>query len=297
MADIAGVDKIEVKFLPNGSLSKSLKDNFQSYIFINFESNAGDERKSTKLTYHDQLVTKLHNELLSNNQRFLVIFTGKSSGNQKRSIRQIFDPQPTIDDVEGNKTKIPGIFWKRDEFLLYYTSFDLVDDSRNTSIYFDEVSAIEADDTSKVLNVSMKVTESEDYFAFTIIEKNGYWWVNEATWNDKKLFLSRHVSAVFNTSYHCTPSTELYTVNRTVVIAWKGLQLQPNFNSTEGEPLKQFSDAWDCVYFFSAGIMSGMFVVGLMLFILFVGILCIMDINTNDRFDNSQKKLVFNVDE
>lgn len=302
--EMAGPDKIEVNFLADGSLSKSLDDTFQSYVFINFEGIIDVDVKSATLTYHDQLVTKLYNELLSKNQRLLVIFTGKRSGHHLR-FREISSAELIMDDydedatVEPPKNNISGIFWQRDEFLLFYTSFDIVDDFRNESMFFSDVTGTDVG-TSKAgtqVNVSMIVEESEDYFEFIILGKNGYWWIDWASWNDEQLFLSRDISAVTNFSFHCTPSIKLFTANKTVTISWRGLQLQPNFNSTNStnSTLERFGDAWDCVSFFSPGIMCGLFVVSMLLSIMFIGISCIMDINTNDRFDNSQRKVVFNV--
>lgn len=301
MEEVAGTDKFEVNFLTNGSLSKSLNDRASGYIFINFAENIDGNRKSVELTHHDHLITKLYDELLSKNQQLVVIYTGKRCGHQSRYIREL--SESNSHDVEKNdnhkKKNISGIFWQRDQFLLFYTEFHLIDEFRNESMFFDEVGAVDLG-TNKFgtkVNVSMNVTESEDYLVFIMTGKNGYWWVDEATWNYEQLIFYRNISAVQNFSFHCTPSTVLATVNRTVVINWKGLQLQPNFNSTKGKPLFAFGDAWDCVYFFTPGILGGLFVACVLLGILFIGILCIMDINTCDRFENTQKKISFVVSE
>ncbi|KAG4066027.1 hypothetical protein HA402_001274 [Bradysia odoriphaga] len=88
-------------------------------------------------------------------------------------------------------------------------------------------------------------------------------------------------------------------LNRTeIVINWNGLQLQPKFEYVEGEKLATFSDAYDCVGFVSTGILSGFCVVFLLVFILFIGILCIMDIKPIDRFENPKgPQITFTVTE
>lgn len=253
---------------------------------------------------HDKLIVTLYNELLSKNQRLLIIYTGKTSGHRKRFVReesgqrQPHPPAPALEPTTAedlytrfDNENITGIVWIRDQFLLYYSDFHLLDDLRNESMVFDKVTA--TDCSVRELNVSMTVTKSNDSFKFEMTEEKGYWWMANATWNDKKLSLSKEIFAPHNFSYHCTPSIELFTVNRTVVISWTNLQLQPNFNSTVGKPLMAFRNAtWDCVYFFSPGILSGLFVVSMFMTILFIAISCILDINANDRFDSTQLKFV-----
>ncbi|XP_037042074.1 V-type proton ATPase subunit S1-like [Bradysia coprophila] len=155
-----------------------------------------------------------------------------------------------------------------------------------------------------------------DIFKFVITTDNGYWSANQFTWNDVPLVPSRLISAASGFSYHCTPTITLTSQNGTaigqnetetdqygsetdgqdeteaernrteIVISWIGLQLQPKFDYVEGIKLTTFSDAYDCVGFVSTGILSGLFVVFLLVFILFIGILCIMDIKPIDRFED-----------
>jgi V-type H+-transporting ATPase S1 subunit len=59
------------------------------------------------------------------------------------------------------------------------------------------------------------------------------------------------------------------------------LQLQP-FSIKGGK----FSYAYDCVGFFSIPILMGLFTTGLLLMILFFGIMAVFSITTMDRFDD-----------
>lgn len=292
LEEIAGSDRNVAHFLKNGSLNLPL-DTLKHFIFINFEPNNNRETKSSVFTHHDRLITKLYSELLSRYQQILFIYTGRRSNGQKRSIRSVSDY-----DHQNQRDHTTGIVWIRDEFLLYYTDFSITDEFRkNQSMIFDDVAAEDLG-TSQIgtqLNVSMTVTESEDYFVFEMIAKNGNWWIANAKWNDEKLTLNRDISGIYNYSFHCSPTIKLFTCNETVVLKWTNLQIQPNFNSTKGKPLTKFADAIDCVYFFTPGILSGFFVAAVLLIILSLAISFIMDIRTNDRFDHVKSKFAVNV--
>lgn len=288
---VAGIDQRVAHFLKNGSLNLPL-DTLEYFVFVNFEANNSRETKSSAFAHHDWLITKLYNELSSQDRQTLFIYTGRRSVDRRRSIRSIPDP------VQRNKTEnSTGTVWSRDEFLLHYTDFRFVDDSRNQSITFDKVTSNDVSTGTNGIHVSvsMSVTETGDNFGFEMIENNGSWWFANAKWNDEELFLGRDISGIYNYSFHCSPTIELFTCNRTAVIGWTNLQIQPNFNVTIGNPLTRFNDAVDCVYFFTPGIMSGMFVGAILFTILAIAISCILDIHTNNRFDPVKSKFAINV--
>lgn len=53
-----------------------------------------------------------------------------------------------------------------------------------------------------------------------------------------------------------------------------------------------FGQAVDCIPYFNIEIWTGLFVVFLMLFILTWGLQMLMDVNTNDRFDDPKGKTI-----
>ncbi|KAL7062081.1 hypothetical protein AAHC03_0432 [Spirometra sp. Aus1] len=70
-------------------------------------------------------------------------------------------------------------------------------------------------------------------------------------------------------------------------IVFTGLQVQP-FDAVDG----RFGDANDCVGFFTAGIISNLLIVFLLLGIFSYGLSMVMGIQTNDAFDDPKSKML-----
>lgn len=59
-----------------------------------------------------------------------------------------------------------------------------------------------------------------------------------------------------------------------------------------------FSDAYDCVGFATGGILSGLFISTLLLGVVFLGMICILDIKTPNKYENNRgKSLTFTIQE
>lgn len=293
----AGVDMID---LSDGNFRESLDYQTGKYVFINFGDNSKVETKSVKLTRHDRMITTFYNELLLQNQlQITVIFTGKR--HQKRVVREIFSPYATDNSNSTNGSSVieddDGAIWKTEKALLYYTSMKLED--KWSEIHSMNVTHVTANvfqaDTQIIVSVFVNNSytfEKLDKFKFIITLENGSWWVNEFKWNYEPLFSNRLISAAEGFSFHCTPAIRLANQNQTVVITWEGLQLQPKFDSVEGQIMESFGDTYDCVGFVSPVILSGLLVTFMMLFVLFIGISCMMDIKPINRFDNPKGKTI-----
>ncbi|KAJ9579262.1 hypothetical protein L9F63_024630, partial [Diploptera punctata] len=65
--------------------------------------------------------------------------------------------------------------------------------------------------------------------------------------------------------------------------------VQPFFEANED---RIFGDAYDCVYFFTVPIWSGLFVCIIFSLIMIFGLCMIMDIKTMDRFDDPKGKTI-----
>lgn len=55
---------------------------------------------------------------------------------------------------------------------------------------------------------------------------------------------------------------------------------------------KRFSDAYDCSHFFTIPIWSGIFTTAILAIIMSWGLCMILDIKTNDRFDDPKGKTI-----
>lgn len=70
-------------------------------------------------------------------------------------------------------------------------------------------------------------------------------------------------------------------------------QVQP-----QPEGFTQFSDAFDCVGFTTAPILSGLFVTALLSIVLTIAITCVLDIKPPNRFESNRgKQLTFTIQE
>lgn len=295
--DVAGINKIDVNLLSNGDMSEALVPHRGKYVFINLENINSDEIRSVKLSSHDQIIAKLYNQLSSQYSQIVVVFTGKSNEHQRRFAREIYSLE--VNDAEAtnttNTTKAssnPGIFWKGERFLLYYTA--LSTEYANQSINIESM-AVNATDQELIVTLSRNDVGSNDtdYLEFTVYRAKGYWYAKNFTWNEEELMPNRRISAVDNFSFHCTPAIYLVTVtsDRTVKIIWKGLQLQPKFGSIG--VFESFGDAWDCVGFVNPVGLAATLIAIVLLFILLIGFMCMLNIKTNDRFDDPKKVITF----
>lgn len=312
--DVAGPDKIEVSLLSNGSLSEPLNLEGGKYIFVNFEDDdASDETKAAKLTRHDELITKLYNELSAQSIKLIVIYTGRRAEHQKRIIRQAVSQassssttsattsattaSTTASTTTAATTKpkqdaADGTFWKRDRLLIYYLGLQTVDAAgAATNIAVENVTLSEIGEVGRE-KISVSMLAGANTFAFNVSGDGGYWLVHEFTWNGQAILSNTRIAAVDTFSFHCSPAIEIATLNKNILILWTGLQIQPSFGTVPDQPFEAFGDSWDCVGFVSPGIVGGLFVVIMLLFILSIGISWMMDINTMDRFDDPKGKTI-----
>lgn len=306
---LAGVDMVEVN-LSDGNFSEPLNYQTGKYFFIKFGDSSKDETRSVKLTRHDRIMTTFYNQLLSQNERVVFIFTGKRATDQKRIVREIlsqYEADISTASTNGSSSNI-GDIWKTDKALLYYISMNLeYEGSANYVMNVTNVTATseyEYNETNEIviqsgtqIVVSMNVStigieDIDDIFKFVITLKNGYWEVDQFTWNSESLFSNRQISAADGFSFHCTSKIRMANQNQTVSITWEGLQLQPKFVNVNGQLMRAFGDAYDCVGFVSPAILSGALVSFMLLFVLFIGLSCLMSIKTVDRFDNPKGKTI-----
>lgn len=303
--DIAGLDKVEITVDDNGDLSEPLNPEGGKYVFISFDDTAAtDESKASKLSRHDEFVKKLTTQLKAQTVNFMVIYTGRRTEHQRRVARQAVTQASSTSATVSSTTSATTTttastkpkqdvtptpkFWKRDRLLMYYLGLESVSAGVATDIEVGQVSLTELSATK----IGVAMTSGTNTFAFNITGEAGYWWVHEFEWNNQAISSSHRIAAMEAFSFHCSPSIEIASLNPNVLIRWTGLQIEPVFGTLAETPIDKFSDSWDCVGFVSAGIVGGLFVVIMLLFILSIGISWMMDINTMDRFDDPKGKTI-----
>ncbi|CDS35771.1 ATPase H transporting lysosomal accessory [Echinococcus multilocularis] len=119
-----------------------------------------------------------------------------------------------------------------------------------------------------------------------------YWSLNTSTvqFNNKIYSLSmKWLDSPISMGFKCSDMGRVAAVNSTpsVEFSFLGLQVQP-FGITNGV----FTEANDCVGFFTTEIFSNLFVIFLLLGIFTYGLVMIMGIQTNDSFDDPKHKMI-----
>jgi V-type H+-transporting ATPase S1 subunit len=223
-----------------------------------------------------------------------VIYTGRRSEHLKRVVRDTNSTASTATSSTTVPTSIKPkqdageyVFWQRERLLLYYHKFESVDTTgARTPIEIENLTVTESGSSLDVVMTAL----GGNIFAFNITGEAAYWWIDQIAYTDQPLRSSHRIAAVDNFSFHCSPVIVLTASN--IVLEWTGLQIQPLFGTLAGQPFETFGDSWDCVGFVSPGIVGGLFVVIMLLFILSIGISWMMDINTMDRFDDPKGKTI-----
>ncbi|XP_071441793.1 V-type proton ATPase subunit S1 [Hetaerina americana] len=107
---------------------------------------------------------------------------------------------------------------------------------------------------------------------------------------DKKVILkpSMVIEAPRRFSYHCAQPISFTNTTEAYKIVFNGMQVQAFMEDAK----MTFGDGYDCVYFFTAAIWSGLFVTFLLGLILTWGLSMIMSIRTMDRFDDPKGKTI-----
>ncbi|VDM23967.1 unnamed protein product [Hydatigera taeniaeformis] len=143
------------------------------------------------------------------------------------------------------------------------------------------------------LNISY-VDSLADYVSRFVFVSDGYryWSLNASTvqFNDKVYNLSmKWPDSPLSMGFKCYDMGRVVAVNSTPNIGFSflGLQVQP-FGITNGV----FTEANDCVGFFTTEIFSNLFVIFLLLGIFTYGLVMIMGIQTNDSFDDPKHKMI-----
>lgn len=152
----------------------------------------------------------------------------------------------------------------------------------------------------EITDISMPVSNETAYqivvkgpevdLSFNIISKFGNWYLEDPKFQTISFkFFEQVLGVTDGFSYTCSSGLKMLSSVSDAELAWHGLQIEAAFGENS---LKQFSDPWDCVGYMSPAIWSGIFVVFILLFIIFIGFSWVYDIKTMDRFDDPKGKTI-----
>lgn len=263
-----------VQLAGDGTLSEKITPKAGSVVIVNL---SGDDFAS-----HDALIDGLYNRLRAEFPNLLAVYTGKTpsfrySALVHRSRRQT---EPTTNDV----LKIDNTF------MMYYEKFEAGPvGGALTAVTFNAVTKDEANSSTETLQVTVSGPAAELKLSFALAQGN--WQITGVTYNSAAYYLRHRVDINQHFSYRCN-DLRYYTPDMKNEIVLTEVQLQPYWKTDTNEDFVKFGDAWNCVGFTTPGILTGLFLVFIFIFIGSYGITWMMDIRTMDRFDDPKGKTI-----
>lgn len=269
-ADFEDIQSIQLS--GDGSLSERIVPKAGSVVIVNL---SGDDFAS-----HDALIDGLYNRLRAEFPNVLAVYTGKTpSFRYSTLIRRTRQVEAPNDILSVTNT-----------FMMYYEKFEAGPvGGPLTAVVFTNAIKEESNSSDTTLQINLSGPAADLRFNFALAQGN--WQIMGVTYNQVPYFLRHRVDINQHFSYRCN-DLRYYTPDMKNEIVLTEVQLQPHWH-TEGEPeFISFGDAWNCVGFTTPGILTGLFIVFIFLFIGSYGITWMMDIRTMDRFDDPKGKTI-----
>uniref|UniRef100_T1DEB0 Putative vacuolar atp synthase subunit s1 n=1 Tax=Psorophora albipes TaxID=869069 RepID=T1DEB0_9DIPT len=267
----------------DGSLSERIVPKGGSVAIVNL---SGDDFSS-----HDALIDSLYNQLREQFPNILAVYTGKTPSFRYsalvRRTRQAQQPDET--PVKINMLKVDK------EFMIAYEVFragPVGGDAELPEVTLTAATKNAANSSEDTLQIDITGTSASLALHFHLTQ--GSWEIVGVTYNNAQYYLRHRIHINQHFSYHCY-NLEYYTTDMKNKIVFEEVQVQPFWASeaaADAEPFGRFGDAWDCVGFTSPGILTGLFLLVIFIFIGAYGITWMMDIRTMDRFDDPKGKTI-----
>lgn len=202
--------------------------------------------------------------------------------------------------VDGNAIPVNGSLFASSDCILLYSKgftfgfedvyFDVLNDTKMTY----QVSS-QCKNTSDSISISFKGPQIKTLdlsFLFNTNDSNGDWTCTETSLKIDGQFGGKQVKQEL--SFNCSDKLEgptKYSYSCITVtfenkkqngsLSFKNFQVQP-FNDKNGT----FEYAYDCMGFFTIPIFMGLIIAGILILILFAGVLAMFSLTTMDRFDD-----------
>lgn len=263
-----------VQLASDGSLSEKITPKAGSVVIVNL---SGDDFAS-----HDVLIDALYNRLRAEFPNLLAVYTGKTpsfrySALVHRSRRQT---EPTPNDI----------LQIQNTFMMYYEKFEAGPvGGPLTALTFNGVTKEDSNSSANTLQVNLSGPAADLRLSFALGQGN--WQITGVTYNNAQYFLRHRVDINQHFSYRCN-DLRYYTPDMKNEIVLTEVQLQPYWKTEANADFVKFGDAWNCVGFTTPGILTGLFLVFIFIFIGSYGITWMMDIRTMDRFDDPKGKTI-----
>ncbi|KAL9698005.1 hypothetical protein quinque_001446 [Culex quinquefasciatus] len=263
-----------VQLAGDGSLSERIVPKAGSIVVVNL---SGDDFAS-----HDALIDGLYNRLRAEFPNLLAVYTGKTPSFRYSSlIRRTRQAEPT---VPNDVLQIPNTF------MMYYEKFEAGPvGGPLTAVVFNGVTKEDANSSDTTLQVNLSGPAADLRINFALAQGN--WQIMGVTYNQVPYYLRHRVDINQHFSYRCN-DMRYVTPDMKNEIVLTEVQLQPHWQKQDEPDFVKFGDAWNCVGFTTPGILTGLFLVFIFIFIGAYGITWMMDIRTMDRFDDPKGKTI-----
>lgn len=263
-----------VQLASDGSLSEKITPKAGSVVIVNL---SGDDFAS-----HDALIDALYNRLRSEFPNLLAVYTGKTPSFRYSALvhRTRRQTEPAPNDI----LQIPNTF------MMYYEKFEAGPvGGPLTAVTFSGATKEDSNSSATTLQINLSGPAADLRLNFALGQGN--WQITGVTYNNAQYFLRHRVDINQHFSYRCN-DLRYYTPDMKNEIVLTEVQLQPYWKTETNEDFVKFGDAWNCVGFTTPGILTGLFLVFIFIFIGSYGITWMMDIRTMDRFDDPKGKTI-----
>lgn len=265
-----------VQLSADGSLSERVVPKGGAVVIVNLSG--------ADFASHDALIDSVYNRLRAEFPNILAVYTGKTPSFRYstlvRRTRQAQDDEPAVPVKVLNVTNT---------FLMAYEKFLAGPVESLEEVSLESVTKNEANTTESTLQVDIRGTSAVLSINFELT--SGSWEITGVTYGNVPYYLRHRVHLNQHFSYRCY-SLQYYTMDMKNEIVFEQVQIQPFWPSEEVTEFNRFGDSWDCVGFTSPGILTGLFLVFIFIFIGAYGVTWMMDIRTMDRFDDPKGKTI-----
>lgn len=274
--DSANIQSVQMS--ADGSFSEEVVPKGGDVVVVSLSGN--------DFASHDALIDSVYNRLREEFPNILAIYTGKTPSFRYSTLVRRTRRQATQDEDPAVPVKVLNV---TNTFLMAYERFMAGPVGEMAEVMLTSVTKNEANSTESTLQVDITGTSAGLSVNFELT--SGSWEITGVTYDRVPYYLRHRVHINQHFSYRCHNLT-YYTLDMKNELAFEQVQIQPFFPEEGATEFNRFGDSWDCVGFTSPGILTGLFLVFIFIFIGAYGVTWMMDIRTMDRFDDPKGKTI-----
>lgn len=267
-----------VQLSADGTLSERVVPKGGAVAIINL---SGDD-----FAAHDALIDSVLDRLRAEFPNILVVYTAKTPSFRYSSLVRHKRQAKQEDEEVAATVHVLNI---TNTFLIAYENFLAGPVDELQPVILNTATKNNENSTDSTLQVDITGTTAHLSINFELT--SGSWEITGVTYDNVQYYLRDRVHLNQHFSYRCY-SLKYYTTDMKKEILFEQVQIQPFWPSEEYTEFNRFGDSWDCIGFTSPGILTGLFLVFIFIFIGAYGVTWMMDIRTMDRFDDPKGKTI-----